>query len=123
MPLPAPEELPVAQFTEPDDRDRRLKLLRLPERMLFDLVRFGTLKLPQRLLVVKTHGIPPDARPVGFYHDWMNRCINIAVFHPSFDPVPDGEQLPDIGGIAGLEFEVIPTPGGGEVNPDAIKFE
>lgn len=120
VPLPTPDELKQQQD---DDRRWRTKIVRIGEHHLMNLLFFGTSKLPEQLLVVRCPDVPADVRVVSVRHAWDTRMFEILIEHPSFDPVPEGQSPPYVNGIFGMHFEIIPTPGGGEPNPDVIKFD
>jgi len=63
------------------------------------LKRFGltgeglTTVLQGQVRVLK--GIPLDGRYRGMAHDTATNRLVIYIEHPSFEPVPEGEKLPD----------------------------
>jgi hypothetical protein len=39
-------------------------------------------------------GIPNDAKYIGCWHDFRKDTLNFCFEHPSFDPIPEGNLIP-----------------------------
>ena len=73
--------------------DRRLKIYRLRANNVLDICRpwvvDGILHVPV------IDGLPDGATVESVFNDFERVGFALVVYHPEFDPVPDGETIPD----------------------------
>lgn len=79
--------------------DRRLRVVRLPYHDVLDWFAFAIAGRPARVAVPHlAAGLPRDVRVIAAREDFACRTIDFMVSHPSFDPVPEGHEVPRHGG-------------------------
>ena len=84
----------IEQDMKKYDDERRLKAVYVPELFLFDIYVFPT-RVPDHIAVLDAEPLPPGTEVLpGPHHDRLSRCFIYFVRHPTFDVVPDGEQVP-----------------------------
>ena len=89
-------------MTESDDIKHRLKLLVVSERFVFALVHkpFKVIDAHgSRTIQVCTPRIPADAEWLTVHYDFSERAFVFRIRHPSFEPVPESEEIPRIDGL------------------------
>lgn len=74
---------------------KRVKIVRLDERLIVDVLNWcrdpkGYLMLPD------VEGLPEDAVVVSCRDNWERRTLEVLVYHPSFEEVPEGDIPPVI---------------------------
>jgi hypothetical protein len=74
---------------------RRVKLLRVSGRMLLEFLRIQS--GPPESITVWRYDIPEGAEVTWCAPGQFGACIDLYVWHESFDPVPIGEQPPTLG--------------------------
>lgn len=81
----------VAAIEKAEEDEWRLKVVYVPERLLFNLFVLPT-RVPGQVAVLDTEPpLPEDVEVLpGPYHDRERRCFVFYIRHPSFEPVPDG---------------------------------
>jgi hypothetical protein len=76
-----------------ENNNCRVKLLRISADFLFSLFANGPHSVPYEV----RHGIPEDAVITGVIQDYMvPGTINLVIHHPTFDPVREGEMIPEL---------------------------
>ena len=77
------------------NEERRWRLFRIEEHlMIHAIVGMGGEKY--RLPQFEVSGLPIDYRVERVFHDPMRAAFMVMVSHPSFDPVPGGDMVPEI---------------------------
>jgi hypothetical protein len=71
------------------DHDRRLVMICIPPFVLVEMLTVQSIwTLPQ--------GLPPEVRVVGSGHDFTRNCFYLVIEHPTFAPVPLGQEIPTL---------------------------
>lgn len=79
----------------PTPPERRLKMVVVPENTVWFLFRHQALDM-QTLTVPVFKNVPADARVAYVHHVWERHAFAFVLEHPSFEPVPQGLQVPEI---------------------------
>lgn len=79
-------------------RERRSKIAKLDPHLIIDILNLH-LQMPKVLALPECAEIPDDAVVTSITADWFQRVILAEISHPSFEPVPDGEEPPRIPGL------------------------
>lgn len=75
---------------------RRARVYWVAEDEAWDVVR-PRWDLPRYIRLSFAEGVPDDCVVERVFHSPMNRAFGFVLLHPSFDPVPDGGELPRFG--------------------------
>ena len=75
-------------------RERRYKILWIPCRDLIDLWRRS---FSEFLSLPVLDGVPQDCEVICVHESWERRVIGFMLYHPSFEVVPEGLEVPVIG--------------------------
>lgn len=76
--------------------DRRCVFIWIKPEFVVNLVNGGQWLSDNLLLEVRPAGLPPDIQVVNVIYDQAMQMFGVQVRHPSFEPVPVGEQLPGV---------------------------
>lgn len=82
----------VAEMTEEEKDLQRCKRVVISAKLW--LMAFLTEGATHTTRVVK--GLPEGCRMVSFFRDPMTDCYNVIVTHPSFPPLDEGAEIPQI---------------------------
>jgi len=74
--------------------DRRVKILSIPEHLLLTLVEQMCGPPASRTLSLPDLGLPADCVVQAIHYRWEYRTFEVAVHHPGFAEVPDGDLIP-----------------------------
>ena len=90
---------PAAAAVEPDpeDMDRRVRIVAVPERALLHIFEQATNPSPPEFLNLPAFTkLPPGYRVLRVAHDFGERAFLFLVQHVEFSPVATGERVPVI---------------------------
>ncbi len=84
---------------EPATNERRVRVYRLHEDIVLDLLHRQGAKWPD-VIQIPVLDLPPGAKVLRVLHEWDNLSFSFLVEHESFDPVPEWERPPVAGSLA-----------------------
>lgn len=95
--------------TKPDDLDRRLRILRVDPAVIVRLCNWRRCGIGAYTWLPLVPGLPGDVEFVSVRDDFERRQLAFTLRHPSFDPVPMGEMIPEVLPWK-TQFEVVELP-------------
>lgn len=77
--------------------DRRVRVFRIRQHDVFDWLQMAVGHLPDCLALPEAIGVPAGAKVCTVRENFERGTFDFLLWHPSFDPVPEGEIAPDGG--------------------------
>lgn len=91
-------------------QDRRVRVVRLRYYDVLDWFTFAVKGWPTNVVLPRYDGLPDGVQVLEVRDNPHYRTIDFFLAHPSFDPVPEGQAVPEYPGRLELRYDTVTLP-------------